>query len=240
MQNEVATNVTIKGKTYLILTDDLIPVDNLITTKVYSGGKIVFSKDLDCSGIMNLSFPDKKIIALIRKHHDMIVQMLDKEDNPEVKTPSDFLDEVKNLLHKKSNKKAVKLLLDAIGQYPNDPFLLSYHGCFEAVINKNYSYGVDTCNRAIEILNERIPMGKEIFYPTFYLNLGRACLAAGKKQKAVEAFQKGLKHNMEHKDLLWEVKKIGIRREPAVPFLKRSNPINKCIGVISHKLKVGS
>jgi len=240
LQKEVCTNITIKGKKYLIITEDLVPVDNIISTKVYSGGKIVFSKDLDCSDVMKSASPDKELIALIRRQHDTIVQMLGMEASTEVKTPSDFLNVVKNLLLKKNNRRALELLLHALEQYPNDPFLLSYYGCLEAVVNKNYSYGIDTCNRALEVLKDRIPMGKEIFYPTFYLNLGRAYVAAGKKKNAVQAFQNGLKYNEEHKDLLWEAKKLGIRREPSVSFLKRSNPLNKYVGMILHKIKAGS
>lgn len=36
---------------------------------------------------------------------------------------------------------------------------------------------------------------------------------------------------------LWEMKKIGARRKPPIPYLKRTNPINKYIGILLHKLK---
>ncbi len=86
------------------------------------------------------------------------------------------------------------------------------------------------------MLTARSHVSREVFYPTFYLNLGRAYIAAGKKKDAVFAFQKGLSYDEENKDLLWEARKIGMRRAPAIPYLKRTNPINKYIGMILHKL----
>ncbi|TFG88565.1 MAG: tetratricopeptide repeat protein, partial [Candidatus Atribacteria bacterium] len=87
-----------------------------------------------------------------------------------------------------------------------------------------------------DMLNDRSPVSKEIFFPTFYLNLGRAYIVAGKKQDAIEAFQKGLSYDEENKDLLWEARKLGMRKNPVIPYLKRTNPINKYIGMILHKL----
>lgn len=124
----------------------------------------------------------------------------------------------------------------ALLEYPDEPFLLSYYGCLEAVINKNLAYGIDTCKKALDMLNDRSPVSKEIFFPTFYLNLGRAYIVAGKKQDAIEAFQKGLSYDEENKDLLWEARKLGMRKNPVIPYLKRTNPINKYIGMILHKL----
>jgi hypothetical protein len=42
---------------------------------------------------------------------------------------------------------------------------------------------------------------------------------------------------MENRDLLFELKKLGIRRQSPFSLLKRSNPLNKYIGKLSYKLK---
>ena len=86
------------------------------------------------------------------------------------------------------------------------------------------------------MLEEKMPFGQEIFYPTFYLNLGRAYFAAKKKKEAVKSYQKGLAFDKDNKDILWEMRKLGMRRMPVVPYLKRSNPINKYIGMMLHVL----
>jgi hypothetical protein len=57
------------------------------------------------------------------------------------------------------------------------------------------------------------------------------------KKKAIEAFYKGLTYDHENKDLIREIKKLGMRRKPLMSFLPRSHPINKYIGMILNKLK---
>ncbi len=233
---EIITKVVVSGKKYMILTEDLNPANRLITTNLYLGGKIISTRNIDCSTIMNKPDSDKIISELIHRQHETILETLRKEQSRRSKTPSDYLDEVKDLLQRKNKKAALEILMHALKKYPDDPFLLSYYGCLETVVNKNYSYGIGTCARAIEMLNDKMTFGREIYLPTFYLNLGRAHLASGKKHKAINSFQKGLSYNRENKDLLWEVKKIGIRRTPVIPYLQRSNPINKYIGIMRHKL----
>lgn len=236
LHKDVSTNISIGGNKYLIITDDLEPKNQRIPTKVYLGGKILFTRDIDLKDFTDTPLTGKKLLGLVRRQHEMIVEILKEESLKKVKTPSDYLDEVKTLLKKKNNRRALELLTSALLEYPDEPFLLSYYGCLEAVINKNIAYGIDTCKRALDILNDRSPVSKEIFYPTFYLNLGRAYIAAGKKKNAIEVFQKGLSYSEDNKDLLWEACKLGLRRKPFIPYLKRTNPINKYIGMILHKL----
>lgn len=237
VNRELSTSVVINGKKYLILTEDLIPQKQLVNTRVYLDGKIISSRNLDCKNALKSPEPGKKIIERIQEQHQIIIRMLKKEQEKIFRTPSKYLDEVKHMLHKKENKDALKLLVQALKKYPDDPFLLSYYGCLEAIIHKNYDFGIETCLRAINMLDETTPFGQEIFYPTFYLNLGRTHLAAQNKQDAVEAFQKGLSYDNENKDLLWEMRKIGTRRTPPIPYLRRTNPINKYIGILLHRLR---
>jgi tetratricopeptide (TPR) repeat protein len=233
---EISTSVVVKDKKYLILTEDLEPKDNHIASTVYLGGKIVLTKKVDCGKIPKGPSAREALIALVHGQHEMIAETLRTEDGNKVKNPSDYLDEVKVLLQKKSNKRALELLIQALEFYPSEPFLLSYYGCLEAILNKRYANGIDTCIKAITLLDERMSFGQEIFYPTFYLNLGRAYVVAKKRKEAVRAFKKGLSYDKENKDLLWEMSKLGRRRNPALPYLDRANPLNKYIGIILHKL----
>jgi tetratricopeptide (TPR) repeat protein len=237
LQKEISSIVVIHGKKYLILTENYDPKEQVITTRVYLGGKIISTRTVDVGNILKTPGFEKKITELIQTQHKMITNTLKDENAKKSLTPSAYLDEVKRLLQKKNNRSALNLLTQGIKNFPDDPFLLSYYGCLDSIINKNYAYGIDTCSRALEILNERIPFGKEIFFPTFYLNLGRAYLASGRKKDAVTAFRRGLSYEPENKDLLWEVKKLGMRKNPPIPYLKRSNPLNKYIGMVLHTLK---
>jgi hypothetical protein len=65
--------------------------------------------------------------------------------------------------------------------------------------------------------------------------MGKAYLAANKKKEAYDAFQKGLEIDKKNEDILYEIKKLGMRRKTPLPFLKRSNPLNKYIGKFTHK-----
>ncbi|HMK50418.1 MAG TPA: hypothetical protein VK435_10225 [Thermodesulfovibrionales bacterium] len=237
VDRELSTSAVINGKKYLILTEDLVPQKQFVSTRVYLDGKIISSRNLDCKEALSSADPTRKISELVRAQHLMIVKMLKKEQEKRLQTPSKYLDEVKLLLQKKAHKEALNVLIQAMKKYPDDPFLLSYYGCLEAIIHKDYQFGIETCLRAIEMLNETTPFGQEIFYPSFYLNLGRAYLAARNKKSAMDAFEKGLSYDKENKDILWEITKLGARKKPAIPYLKRGNPINKYIGILLHKLR---
>jgi hypothetical protein len=80
---------------------------------------------------------------------------------------------------------------------------------------------------------KRIPFGQS-FYPTFYLN--RKGIRRGKEQEgALDAFEQ--ESPLTKKTLIWEMKKLGLRKSPLMPFLNRSNPINKYIGMLLYTLK---
>ncbi len=149
-------------------------------------------------------------------------------------TPALYLRAAKAHLKNGKQKDAFVLLQQAAVHYPDEPMILSYFGCLQALVGKKYRSGIETCMRAIALLKDREEDEKEKLYALFYLNLGRAYLAAGKKQDAITAFTTGIKYNSSNGDLLKELRSIGKRKQPPVSFLGRSNPINKYIGMILH------
>jgi tetratricopeptide (TPR) repeat protein len=153
-------------------------------------------------------------------------------EGQEESKPSDYLRAIRFHLRSGKHKEAYSLLLQASVQFPDDPLILSYYGCLQALVAKKYRSGVETCKRAILLLKKQGSFGEEVLYPVFYLNLGRACVAAGKKEDAIDAFRKGLKYDNGNSDLKKELLGLGVRKQPPVPFLDRSNPINKYIGMI--------
>lgn len=100
---------------------------------------------------------------------------------------------------------------------------------------KRYRTGIETCIKALAAVKQGSSFGQEKLFPVFYLNLGKAYVAAGKKKDALEAFNKGLKYDTTNRDLEKEVRALGKRKTAPVPFLDRSNPINKYIGKILQK-----
>jgi len=146
--------------------------------------------------------------------------------------PSDYLRAVKANLRNGKQKDAFILLQQAAVRFPDEPLILSYYGCFQALVDKKYRSGVETCKKAITMLRQKGVFEEDLLYPVFYLNLGRAYLSAGKKLDAIEAYTRGLKYDNSNTELRRELRGLGLRKAPPVPFLDRSNPINKYIGLI--------
>ena len=151
--------------------------------------------------------------------------------NEEIR-PSDYLRAVRAHLQSGKHKDAYSILLQASVRFPEEPLILSYFGCLQAIVDKKYRSGVENCKRAIQLLKKQGSFSEEVLYPVFYLNLGRAYIAAGRKKDAIETLTKGLKYDSGNSDLKKELHGLGVRRQPTVPFLDRANPINKYIGMI--------
>jgi tetratricopeptide (TPR) repeat protein len=162
-----------------------------------------------------------------------------KAGEPPVKdkelSPADYLRAVKANLRTGKQKSAFVLLQQASIQFPDDPFIISYFGYFQAIVDKKYRSGVENCKKAVTLLKKSEVIDKDVLYPVFYLNLGRAYVAGGKRKDAIEAFQQGLKFDGSNKELLKDLRKLGERKKPAVPFLDRSNPINIYLGKMTRK-----
>jgi tetratricopeptide (TPR) repeat protein len=155
----------------------------------------------------------------------------------EIVKPGAYLRAVKAHLRKGNQKAAFSLLQRASIQYPEDPVILSYYGCFQAIVDRKYRAGVENCKKALSLLKKESSFGEETLYPVFFLNLGRAYIAAGKKKEALVELTRGLKYDNRNSEILQELRTLGMRKKAPVPFLDRSNPINKYIGLILHTTK---
>ncbi len=206
-----------------------------IATSVYSEGKVISTSRTSYSHILKAPDMAERLYELMQSQHALAIASLKKAEKK--KTSSDYLEEVRELLRQKRKMVALHMLEEALASYPGNPFLMSYYGCLLAIVEKNYKEGISICKEAIKRLPGAVPFGEEFFYPTFYLNLGRACLAAGKKKDAVEAFDEGLRLDPKNRDLLWEMKKLGTRKKPPIPFLPRDSSLNKYIGLLLAKVK---
>jgi tetratricopeptide (TPR) repeat protein len=237
--SEFTSDIVVEGVRFHVQTEKFGPRKPVIITSALKDGAIISSKKTDYSDLIGDPGMNTKLANRMRKQHLAAIKALREEKPKAGKIPAAYLDDVKLLLQEGNQKAALKTLRDALAEHPFNPFLLSYYGCLEAIVDKNYDHGIDVCRDAIDILNEEIPFGQAAFYPVFYLNFGRACLAAGNKKDAATAFKKGLEADPEDPDLIWELKRLGARRKPAIPFLKRSNPLNKYVGILLHKLHTG-
>jgi tetratricopeptide (TPR) repeat protein len=236
-RKDFSKKVNLAGEMYLIDSEDFGINKPVIVTRIFYKGKIVSSHEVAYKDILDKPDLDERLAELINRQQQQAIKALKFEKVMQNRTYGDYIQEAKALIKRNNQKEALKLLTDALEHYPSNPFIWSYKGYLEAVVNKNYSKGVNTCRHAFKILKEQVPFGEEFFSPILYLNMGKAYLAASKRKEAYASFQKGLEIDKENRALLNELKRLGIRRQPLLPFLKRSNPLSKYLGKLSHKLK---
>jgi tetratricopeptide (TPR) repeat protein len=230
------TTLEIEGEKYIVKTECSHSGRPSVSTHISRRGKTVSKRQTELSEAPKGTDRDRKIMQSMLRQHQMNIKLFSQKQLKEIRTSGEYLRELNRLIKGKDKDKALGLLEDALLLYPEDPFLLSYHGCIDAVIKKNYKSGIDTCKNAFTSLKTRVPFGEEFFLPLLYLNLGRTYLAAGRKRDAVGSFKKGLELDGGNADLLWEMRSLGKRKKPVMPIFERSNPVNKYIGMLVHKL----
>ena len=89
--------------------------------------------------------------------------------------------------------------------------------------------------KAISLCNDAIKDDPENSF--HYLNLGKIYLLEKEKEEAVNIFRQGLQYE-KNQQIADELNKIGTRKPLIIPFLKRSNVINKYLGIILSRLKL--
>jgi tetratricopeptide (TPR) repeat protein len=231
---EFNSNIIIDNVSYHVQTENMAKLRKIIT-HIYMNGEIVFSKMSDYSHLAKLKNFESKRDALMESQHKTAIAVFIKEQAQKQKLKPEFFNEVRQLLKRGNGKSAMDILEKALAKFPSDPFLLSYYGCLVAVVENKPKEGIRICRDAIRRLDGSMPFGSEFFYPAFYLNLGRAYLKDGNRKEAISAFAEGLKTDPQNRDILWEMQKLGKRKRPAVPFLRRENPVNKYIGILLSK-----
>ncbi len=111
--------------------------------------------------------------------------------------------------------------------FTTHPEAMSFYALCLASVEARYDQAISLCLMAVE---------REFYNPNIYLNLGRIFLLNGQKAVAYKAFRKGLSFDNAHAGLVGELKRLGLRRKPVLPFLSRKNTVNKFLGLLSRRL----
>ena len=162
------------------------------------------------------------------------------DDGGEVLRPTQYVKAARIHLQQGELKKAYGMMLQALLHYPENALILSYYGCLQAIVDKKYRSGIEHCRKALVMFRAGDAYSAGIVYPILYLNLGRACVAAGRKKDALDALNKGLRYDKGNREIKKELLLLGVRKRPPVPFLSRANPINKYIGIVLHGSQQGT
>ncbi len=102
----------------------------------------------------------------------------------------------------------------------------SYYGlCLALTTSSQTDEGARFCEVAIQL---------EPHKGEHYLNLAKIWQAARVRSMMVSALERGLKESPRSAILLAFQDEIGVRSAPAIPFLRRDNPLNKELGKIIH------
>lgn len=179
------------------------------------------------TGIKNMA-AEKKLVDTIE------VLTIDYKGTPK---RAEYFDAVEKLLQGKNKKQALRAMREAMIELPDDPFIKSYYGYLMADVEKKFDEGIRLCKDIVDRLGFALTPEEKKCQILLYLNLGRAYLAAKRKKLAIITFRYGLKVDNTNNELLWEIRKLGSRRKPVIPFLSRKNPINKYLGLLISKSK---
>lgn len=101
----------------------------------------------------------------------------------------------------------------------------SYLGYGIALRQSRLDEGLKLCQHSIKV---------EFYQPENYVNLARLQLLRKDRSGAVRTIRSGLKVDPQNADLLVLHRDLGIRKLPVLPFLSRSNPINRFLGSVRH------
>jgi hypothetical protein len=101
----------------------------------------------------------------------------------------------------------------------------SYLGYGIALRQRRVQEGLKLCQHSVKI---------QFYEPENYVNLARTYLLAGDRPAAIRAVLDGLRVIRHHPDLLRLHQELGIRAQPVLPFLGRSNPLNRLLGRLRH------
>lgn len=109
---------------------------------------------------------------------------------------------------------------------PSDPRVMSWYGVTLVLVERNSNLGILYCDQALRLVATD---------PELFLNQARAHLALGQRERAVKAVIRGLAVSPQDPALRAAQSAMGWRRKPVLPFLSRSNFLNRWLGKLRHK-----
>ena len=134
------------------------------------------------------------------------------------------------LLNEDKPEEAIPCFEAMLAEGCEHPLAMSCLGLAMARAGKDLAIAEKYSLKAIE---------KKPYTGEYYRSLAEVYLIGGKRKEAIQCIDKGLKYDSANEGLFEEMKKYGIRKKPVLPFLPRSNFLNKNIGILLSKFKQG-
>jgi len=108
---------------------------------------------------------------------------------------------------------------------------LSYYGVCLALSTARIREGIGFCRKAVL---------QEGYNADLHWNLARGYLAAERRREAYDSLITGLRLDSQHRGLRSELRRMGRRRRPVLPFLSREHPLNVFLGKTTRSRRPGS
>ncbi len=105
------------------------------------------------------------------------------------------------------------------------PRYLSYYGMCLAREARKLGHGTEL---------SRVAGNAEFYNPDLYCNLAKVLGAASRRREAYQVLLRGLKWERSHAGIVRELRSMGRRRKPVLPFLSRTNPLNVLLGRMTY------
>ncbi len=131
-----------------------------------------------------------------------------------------------NLLRNNQLVEASNSFRRAHKEAPGNPRYLSYFALTLGIVERDFPRAISLCRAAVE---------QTPYDPELSVNLSKVYFEAGQRLNALVALRAGLRFDKDDRTLLMELKRMGVRRKPALPFLSRNHPLNKAIGKLTYK-----
>jgi len=116
---------------------------------------------------------------------------------------------------------ALELLTSAAEIAPDHARIRSLLGLSVAYAERDFTRARTLCESAAQ---------QEFFNPDVYLNLARVYLVFGRRSEALRYLRRGQMIDPGNESIQLEMRELGRRRTPIVPFLPRRHPINRALG----------
>lgn len=237
-QGEMYADVTVEDKLYkaeTTLTDE-----GMTTVFRLKGGAdagtITETLDVDLTGASSVEAEGAMLAHLERAIRRFAATL-----RMNAMRPSDFVRVIRGLMRKGSGEAAYKYAREGYRRYPGDQILASYYGGLCSTVGHDARSGIRLCQEAVAeaggSLTGTAPKGvRRANMATLYTNLGRAFLGSGSRERGVAAFHHALSFEPGNTEARAELKRLGMRRRPLIPFLPRSSALNRMAGMLMRRM----
>lgn len=228
--------ITVKGISYDINSAVVPQKFPLIMTNAFLNETVVDT--IKASLLVKEEIKEDHVEEVMKQQHESMKQLLRLKHAATDLSQGEYMGKMRKYISENKLKDALSLNEDALAVYPHNPFFMSYLGYLKAAVLKENKTGLDICKRAMEKYQTQAEKKEGSYLSYFSLNIGRVYLLSGKKDFAINSYLKGLQCDPRNKEIIEELAKLGIRRPAPIPFLGRSNPINKYLGIFLSRLGI--